>query len=300
MARIWNCNIVHDVFKNVEKIQSLLIMKYTIVQSITLLTFFLIFFTGCNSSSTNVEENPPTLPPSVVMEPDFTLFTDNNPSVNQSLEINNTENPYSHFLNASTRALLLNGTIKANLFLPASILAAAEAVEPVLNDDDQWEWNYSVTGNSETFSVSLVAEELDSGEINWSAFISNSLVNLDNDLIFEGVSSLNNSSGTWTVYRLAGFSISEPRILLDWNFDSETQYSVELEFLRERGFPPVQSINSEREGSEKRTVSRLENGDIHSDINWNTNTKEGSILSTNYNGGVLACWDGTLRNVECD
>lgn len=275
-------------------------MRFITVQSIILLSAVFIFFTGCNSSSTNVEETPPELPPSVVMEADFSLFSGNNPEANTLIDANNTENPYSHFLNASTRALFLNGAINANLFLPASILTAAQALEPVLNEDDEWEWNFSVSGNSQTFSVTLVGDQQGSGQTVWSVFVSNSLLNLNDELLLEGISSSNGISGSWTINRLAGFGITERHLELDWEFDSISDYSVDLEFLQILDVVPVQSIRTERDGAEKRTISRDTDDDLRADIRWNTETKEGSLVSPEYNNGDRACWDGLFMNTECD
>jgi len=274
-------------------------MKFFSVSSYILFCVALML-SGCNSSSTKVDDTPPELPPSAVMEADFSLFSENNPEVNLQVDANSEDNPYSHFLNASTRALLLNGTIKANLFLPALILTAAEAVEPILNEDGNWEWNYSVTGNSETFSITLIGENQNDGQTVWNVFISNSLVNLDNDLILEGVSSADNGLGTWTVYQLAGFGISQPFIQLNWDFDSITKFRVELEFLQELDLSPVQSIRSQRDGAEKQTISRGADDDLRADISWNIDSKAGSLVSPDYNDGDRACWDSTFRNTECD
>lgn len=287
-------------FQNHQSKKILPIMKFTTIQSITLLSAILVLFTGCNSSSTGVEDTPPVLPPSVVLETDFALFSENNAGANIQAGANKIENPYSHFLNASTRALLLNGTINANLFLPASILTAAEAVEPVLNEDDEWEWNFSVSGNSQTFSVSLVGEEQDSGQTTWSVFVSNSLLNLDDELLLEGVSTSNSGSGSWTVNRLAGFGTVQPHLQLDWDFDSVTEYSVDLEFLQMRDLLPVQSIRTQRDGPEKQTISRDMDDDLRADISWNVDTKTGSLVSPEYNNGDRACWDSTFRNTECE
>lgn len=275
-------------------------MKFSRTFSLLFIFSISVLLSACNSSSTNVTETPPALPPSEVMESDFDIFTDNEPTSSVQPGNNETESPYSHFLNASARALILNGTIKSNLFLPATILAGAEAVEPELNDDGDWEWNYSVSGNSETFSVSIVAAEQTDGQTSWSVFISNSLINMNNELLFEGISSGDNGSGTWTVYRLAGFGISEPHIQLEWEFDSITRFSVGLEFLQEPGFLPIKTILTERDGSDKRTVSREENGDLRADISWKIDSKQGSLIAPNYNEGEQACWDGNFMNTECD
>lgn len=274
-------------------------MKYYGILSIIFISAAFLF-AGCNSSSTNVEETPPALPPAIVMESDFTLFSENNPSADSRLGVNNTDNPYSHFLNASTRALLLNSAVNANLFLPASILSAAEAVEPVLNDDGQWEWNFSVSGNSQTFSVALVGEDQNNGQTTWSVFVSNSLLNLDNELLLEGVSSSESRSGSWVVYQLAGFGITQPYLELDWDFNSILDYTVELEFQQILDLVPVQSIRTERNGPDKRTISRDADDDLRADISWNTETKAGSLVSPEYNNGDRACWDSTFQNAECD
>jgi hypothetical protein len=265
-----------------------------------LLISSIFFFSSCNSSSTGVEDTPPDLPPSAVLDSDFSLFTENDPGTGNQFQEVVTDNPYSHFLNASARAAILNGTINANLLLPASILAAAQNVEPVINEDDQWEWTYSVSGNSETFAVSLVGEEQNNDQITWNVFISNSLLNLDNELLFEGVSSSGSRTGSWTVYQLTGFGISAPLIQVDWSFNNLSQYSRELEFLQIQGFPPIKSISAEKDDSEKRTVTRDENDDLRSEIVWNTESREGAITAPGYNSGNRSCWDSSFRNIECD
>lgn len=275
-------------------------MKSISLKTTTLLLATVVIFAGCNSSSSNVEDTPPKLPPSAVMEADFSLFSENNPEANAQVTANNMDHSYSHFLNATTRALLLNGAINANLFLPATILTAAEAVEPVLNDNNEWEWNFSASGNSQTFSVSLVGDQQDSGQTTWSVFVSNSLLNLDNELLLEGVSSAENGSGSWTVNQLAGFGMVQPQIQLNWEFDNITDYAVDLEFAQVVDIVPVQSIRTVRDGAEKQTVSRDSNDDLRVDITWNTETKEGSLLSPEYNNGDRACWDSTLMNTECE
>lgn len=297
--RTWNCVIVHDVFRFNYDQKLKTMTNYNLITAI-FLTVLVTTLTGCSSSTTSLENIPPQLPPSVVLEGDFAMFSENNPGDNLQAVANNAENPYGHFLNASSRALLLNSALSANLFLPATLLTAAETVEPVLNEDEEWEWNFSVSGNSQTFSVSLVGDQQSSGETIWSVFVSNSLLAIDNELLLEGVSSMVNNSGTWTVNQLAGFGTVQPLLQLNWEFDSITSYSSELEFFQILEIIPIQSIRMERDNEGKRTISRDTNDAIRSDISWNTDTKEGSIISPEYNDGERACWNSMLLNTECN
>jgi len=254
---------------------------------------------SCNSSTNTDGGEPPQLPPSESLEMNFSFFTSSDIQPNAGTALTGMDTPYSNFLQASSRVLILNGAATTNLALPVAVLAGAEAVEPEINGDGDWEWNYSVSGPNQQFSVRITAEQQASEQVSWNAYVSNSTLNLDSKLFFSGFSSSDNSFGGWTFYQLFGLNSGAALSELNWNIENISEATLELEILSNRLNRFGNVITLEKINSVKKTTYTDADESIITEIQWDTDTREGTLTTPDYNGGEQACWDSNFLNTEC-
>ena len=258
---------------------------------------------ACNSSTDPYSDVPPELPPAEAMQMGFTLFSDS-----QNLDLNftdefggdtNMETPYSNFLQASVRAIAINGVLAANTALPVSVLASAELIEPELNENGDWEWNYTVDAFNRTANVRFTGSDED-GQVRWNVYITQSDLNINNQLLFTGLSSPDNSSGSWTYFDPAAGSDSTEQISeLMWSYAGSEDYSLQLEILTDRNNKFGDILSTSQTGSVKQAAYTDAGDNTHTEVEWDGDTNEGFLISPKYNSGVKACWNQMFVNSSC-
>ena len=259
-------------------------------------------FSACKSSTDPYSDVPPELPPAEAMQMAFTLF-----SGSQNLGITftddagdaNIETPFSNFLQASVRAIVINGVLAANTALPASVLVSAELIEPELNENGEWEWSYTVDAFNRTADVRLTGTDEDGG-VRWNVYITQSELSIDNLLLFTGLSSSDNSSGSWTYFDPAAGSDSTEQISeLMWSYAGSEDYSLQLEILTDRNNKLGDILSASQAGSVNQAAYIDAGDNTQTEVEWNRDTNEGYLISPNYNNGVKSCWNRMFVNSSC-
>lgn len=272
-------------------------------KSIFFAPFFLILITAilnsCDSSTSSLDSQPPEVPPVETVEMNFSLFTDGELQPESGVPLINLETPYSNFLQASARAIFLNGIVSSKLAIPVAVLAGAEAIEPELNEEGEWEWDYSVSSVNRDYTVRVTAEEATDSEVTWSIYVSNSFLNLNNELLFSGVSTPDNTVGEWTFYQIVGQNSGEVVSGLNWDISDTSQSNLQLEIQTDRMNHLGDTVTLEKDESVKRTTYNDADENTTTEIEWNTDTKEGYLITPDYNDGEQACWDSNFLNTEC-
>lgn len=257
-------------------------------------TFLLL---SCQDSTNSLDEQPPQLPSAESMNMDFTVFDED--SGTNSTNITADNESYSHFFNAAIRAMVMKGIVNTNLAIPKTLLKAAENVEPELTDNGEWTWSYTSGANDNNFEIRLVATSDSDDLVNWQMYVTNSALNIENALFFEGEVTENGSTGNWTYYALLGDEAGKEVSQTTWSIENEDQIDLRLEVLTNRNGnlgdyidysfnPPVKQATYYNSGEDQTT-----------EIEWNSETFEGYIIAPNYNNGEQACWNSNFQDIEC-
>lgn len=266
----------------------------------TALLIGLFFLTvSCEDSLTSFDEQPPELPPASSMEMDFTDFDQEHSNEFSSMEMAAESESYSNFGNAAIRALFMKAVVNVNLAIPKALLKAAEHADPELNENEEWVWSYSKTADNKEFEVLLVASMETENEALWQLFVTNPELGLDNHLFFEGMTTPDGKSGTWTYYQLLGDEPGDAVSEVSWNVEDEDRRELRLEILSDRNGHMGDSIEYEFDAPVKRATYYNAEQDETTEIVWNTETREGYLMAPDYNEGEQACWDSGLANIPC-
>lgn len=270
--------------------------KINYLSLLILLAVSLLLF-SCQDSTNSLDEQPPQLPPAESMNMDFSVFDENTDATSANLTANNES--YSHFLNAAIRAMVMKGVVNTNLAIPKTLLKAAENVEPELTDNGEWTWSYTSDANNTNFEIRLVATSSSDGLVNWQMYVTNSELNIENSLFFEGEVTEDGSTGNWTYYALLGDEAGSEVSQTTWSIESEEQVDLRLEVLTDRNGNTGDYIEYSFNSPVKLATYYNAGEDQTTEIEWNSETFEGSIIAPNYNNGEQACWNSNFQNIEC-
>lgn len=252
---------------------------------------------SCQDSVTSFDEQPPQLPPLESMDVDLSAFEEE--SGNKSANFTAENESYTHFLNATFRAMIVRGVVNSSLAIPKALLEAAENIEPELSDDGEWTWSYSKDANGNNFEAELIATANDNDQVIWQMYVTSSALNIDNALLFEGEVLTDGSSGNWTYFALLGDEAGSETSNVTWTVESEDQVDLRLEVLSDRNGNLGDYIEYTFDSPIKRAVYYNAAEDETAEIEWNIETLEGYIIAPNYNNGEQACWNSNFQNVEC-
>lgn len=257
-------------------------------------TFLII---SCQDSTSSLDEQPPQLPPSESMNMDFSVFDENTNTTSSNLTADNES--YSHFFNAAIRAMVMEAIVNTNLTIPKTLLKAAENVEPELTDNGEWTWSYTSDANNNNFEIRLVATSGSDDLVNWQMYVTNSALNIENALFFEGEVTEDGSTGNWTYYALFGEEAGSEVSQTNWSIESEDQVDLRLEVLTDRNGNLGDYIEYSFNSPVKLATYYNADEDQTSEIEWNIETIEGYIIAPNYNNGDQACWNSNFQDIEC-
>lgn len=228
---------------------------------------------------------------------DFSAFDEESGGNSANLTAENES--YSHFFNAAIRAMVMKGIVSTNLAIPKALLKAAENIEPELTDDGEWTWSYSKDANGNNFEIELIATTSSNDQVTWQMYVTNSALNIENILLFEGKVSDDGSSGSWTYYALFGDETGNEVSSITWTINNEDQVELRLEVLSGRNGNLGDYLEYSYDSPVKRATYYNADEDQVTEIEWNSETYEGYIIAPNYNNGEQSCWNSNFQNVEC-
>jgi len=255
-----------------------------------LLATFVLASCSDNPASLSSEE-PPQLPPVESMQVDFSTF--------EGAQAAKQEVANTNFSQAALRALVMKTVVDLNLAIPRVLLAAAEGTEAEFNEDGQWEWSYSHTAGENNYEVRLVASAEGDSNVKWEFFVTNSTLEIDNKLLFEGTTSNEGRQGTWTYFNIVGEG-NEPVSNIEWSVNGEDEVSLRLEVVSDRYNNLGDFIEYSFDGTVKNAVYYNAGLEETTELQWNVETKAGYLIAPNYNNGEQACWDENFEDVVCE
>ncbi|MCW9705993.1 hypothetical protein [Fodinibius salsisoli] len=262
--------------------------------SIALLAVMMVI-SSCSDSSTNsTGGNPPAVPPETSMAMDFSNFDAQSKAPNTAVQAKN------NFGQAVVRAGLLKAIVDINLALPRAFLKAASESDVQYNENGEWEWAYNTSKEENDYGVRLTAARDQAGDASWNFYVTNSNLGLEDELFFSGVSMAQGTTGSWSYYSLLdaegkGEKVSQ----ITWAANAENDLSLRLEVVSDRNDNLGDYIDYTFEGTTKTAVYYDAGKNQETTLEWDVETKAGSITAPGYNNGDKACWDENFEDIPC-
>jgi hypothetical protein len=244
---------------------------------------------GCDSQGGN-DDDPPELLSAEVFSLQTDLFAESAPK-DPAAKIN--------FAAAVLRVWPVSAIIGANLIVPAAVTGAALEDTPEFVDG-AWEWETSTLVDGSSIEFSLTARP-DGSMLDWSMTISGSDpetgVTYDEFELYTARTTFGEQEGAWDLYyRINGVRTNVLEASFDLGDDVKSiTYSVPLSAAEHAG----DSVYYESDGDGRLFLWQQVDEGLTHEIRWNAATNEGSIEATNYNGGLVACWDATFEDAPC-
>ena len=248
---------------------------------------------SCSDDPSSVQEQPPELPPASSMEMDFSTF-ESQKAKSQS-EVKTIEN----FSRAVGAALVMKTVVDVNLIIPRALLTAAANADAELNEDGEWEWEYTRTVDGNDYGVRLVATSVAEDSLNWDCYVTNTQLGVENRLFFSGTTGEEGTNGTWTYFSLRSPETEQEVSQLDWAVNGEDDVELRLEVLTDRNGYAGDYIEYTFDGTLKTATYYDESDDETTEIQINIQTNVGYFISPDYNNGQQACWDEDFQDIAC-
>lgn len=262
------------------------------------LTLFIVIgallATACSDDPASLSsDQPPEIPPVESMTMDFSNFDNYQQNKEAFAKESNT-----NFTQAAIRAFVIKTVVDLNLAIPKALLTAASESEAEFNEEGEWVWSYTKNAGNETYEVRLVASQQNEGEINWQFFVTNSGLNINDKLFFNGTTTTDGSQGTWTYYNLMSSS-EEAVSVTNWMVSEDGNIDLRLEVISDRFNNEGDYIEYTFDGTVKNVVFYNADEDATTELQWNVETNAGYIIAPDYNNGEKACWNENFENVAC-
>lgn len=264
-----------------------------ILKRLLLFTVTCLLFVSCSDDPSAFTDEPPELPPVASMDVDMATLT------GSTLAKTATTQSSDYYIQAVFRAGIIKKVIDTNLLIPKNLLIAAGDTVAQLNNNQQWEWNYSYTANTGDFAVRLVAERIASSVVNWSFFVTADHLELENHLLFAGTTENEGQEGTWTYNSLQDSENAQQLSEINWSIEEEEHIELRLDILSDRSVAAGSYIDFSFDGVQKILEYYDAGEDRTTNIAWNVDTKAGHIIAPDINNGEEACWDEQQENVNC-
>ncbi len=274
-------------------------LRKNLIVLFSFIFLFSLLAAACQDTVDPSQETPPPLPPAESMEMDFSAM-DGDTAQKTAPGYESDSESYSNFTNAVIRVAVMKTIVNANLAIPRALLQAAQNVDPDFNDNGEWVWTYSHTAGGQQFDIELIAVRQSDQEVQWQLFVSSPDHATDSQLFFEGVTSEDGRAGSWTYFALFGESAGEPVSEITWAIEDEENKQLRLEVLSDRNGNLGDYIEYDLEYPVHRATYYNASEDETSEIQWNSETREGFLTAPGYNDGVQSCWDSSFRNSPCN
>lgn len=253
-----------------------------------------LLFISCSDDPSTFTDEPPELPPVASMDIDMATLI-----VSSQAKTTATTQSTDYYVQAVFRAGFLKRVIDTNLLIPKNLLEAAADTVAQLNDNQQWEWNYQYSGNTNDFAVRLVAERIASSVVNWSFFVTADHLDLENHLLFSGTTKEEGKEGAWIYNSLQDPENNQQLSEINWTIQDEENIQLRLDILSDRLAAAGSYIDFSLDGVQKNLAYYDAGEDTTTAIEWNADTKAGSIIAPDINNGEKACWDEEQENISC-
>ncbi len=264
------------------------------IKRLLLFALTCILFISCSDDPSSFTDEPPELPPAASMDIDMSTLTES-PQSKSSITTDDTD----YFVQAVFRAGFMKKIIEAHLLIPKNLLEAAQDTVAQLNEEQQWEWSYQYSANTNNFDVRLIAERISSSAVNWSFLVTAEHLDLEDHLVFGGTTQNEGAQGVWTYYGLKDSEEDDQKLSeIDWDIQGDST-QIRLEILSDLSVAAGSYIDYSFDGVLKTIEFYNADTDETTIIQWNVDTKAGYIIAPDINNGEKACWDEEQENISC-
>lgn len=258
----------------------------------------MVLFSTCSDDDGDGTPTAPQLPPEESMSANMGDF----PSNGESSQAYSTEER-THFNFAAGNVLIWQTLLNVQLAIPvAAFHEAFNHSFEYLDAQGRWKSEYAVAVGNQNITATLYAEKTD-GRVEWEMYLTLP-GQFENYLWFSGESALDNSGGTWVLYR----SPSEPRPLLEIEWEREDGAAINSTYTLvdaqadKNGSYIQYGLTSETSFTHYYQVSITSQSEDDYDalIYYNQETRIGSVQSVSYFGDdTFRCWDSNFDNTDC-
>lgn len=265
----------------------------------SLLLSLMVVLVSCNPDDENNQDPKPVMPPEYSMAPNFDDFQTEENQRNQTIE-----NWFYSAVNVGVYSAILKGS----LAIPVTAFKATISQEPFYDTEaGLWTWESSFSEFSNDFSIRLTADVID-GNVEWKGYVTSTSTSStssyyppENFLWFEGQSTIDGNSGSWTL--IESPANPNPWISTEWS-RNEAQTEGEATFTIEKegdliGSYISYSRDENSDFNRSVDISNTQTGDMI-EIDWNSELKYGRVKSENHFGDTdFHCWDEDLQDTSC-
>lgn len=255
----------------------------------------LVLFLATSCDRENVDAQP-EIPPSSSFEMDYSEFPGNG----------NVAGRVETQFNFGVSALTV-GTWQVftalTMVLPVAAFKAALNQEPTYDEDmEAWHWTFTVGDTASSgaqYTCDLYGSvDTETDQVAWEMYLTSAGV-FENFLWYTGLSDMDRSGGSWTVYRDPEGN-SRAFLGITWERDTVAgtatlRYeNIDATSSGEGGF--IEAGRRDGETYDRYfTISNADNGNL-TEIEWNATVKEGRYR---VNNGNWNCWDASLEDIQC-
>jgi hypothetical protein len=204
-----------------------------------------------------------------------------------------------HWLNASTRVLIINTVLGIFAIPPALAFTAAVNTPPSRQPDGSFIWIYTWVNQDQEVQIRLRgAREED--HVLWELRVTSEQAAppLDEALWYWGEADLDNTGGFWIFNELIDPELPEASPV-DWTVNALDDRQLAIEIIREGHELEGDRVSYTLDATTLSLVLFDASDELQGDITWDTVTGEGSIEFPNYNGSVRGCWDQFREDIPC-
>lgn len=251
--------------------------------------------TGCDSAGSSDEATPEVITPA-----SFTIDLETFPLGDAGTSSSAVAKANGHVGNAAFRVGIVSALIGLNLIIPEAVTAAALQADPVI-EDDTWIWESSTqveTGETVSFRLEGTTE---GNRVYWTMAISGAGQSGEGESfeLYTAETAPNGEEGTWSLY----YDIDGERrnvLTADFAVDNDTHKQITFTVAEGAGENVGDSVRYEQDGATRVFVWTQVDPAETVTVEWDAETKEGSIVAPGYNSGEEACWDTNLQNAPCE
>lgn len=265
--------------------------KKVIFLKTVVLLLLAVFITGITLNGCKKKQNPPSLPPSNSFAIDFSDF---NSSKSMAKGV---DTAYTNKGIAVANVGFWNLVLTLNLIVPVASFAESFKHQAEQQSNGSWQWSYS-------FLLAYTAKlngKVENGNVYWNMYVSKA--NEFSDFLwYSGVSAVNNTSGTWRLYKSPADPIAYIDIAWHKNTDANTfdiQYTNVIPNDVENGAYISYGYNNNANYNSFYNIY-YKSQDNLINIEWNRSSKEGHLKNPKYfNDSNWHCWNTAGIDVTC-
>jgi hypothetical protein len=261
---------------------------------------FLLLTIGCSDDDdvTEPAATPPDLPPQSGFIMDFSNFADAGSLATPQVCLD-ADTSMLNWGQSVVRISFWNLALVVTLAVPTAAFVEAFNHEPVQQEDDSWEWTYSVTVGV-PHTCRLVGRT-ENTQTHWEMYITKEGEYSDY-LWYSGYHNLPLTEGVWTVNRHP--DQSNPFLEIDWHRDPVTntgdlKYTNIVPDAPENGSYIFYGSDTAADYDRFYHLYNVEEDNL-AEIEWHHQDKNGRVKDEFFYGDSdWHCWDANLRDAAC-